>query len=236
MFWNKPKTPAQIAAGFQRRAPWVTRFMIDGQAYGGAFDPAADPRIPQFYAAFPTVRTILELGCLEGGQTFQLAARPGVSVTAVDARRFNLEKARYVAGLLGVRNVRFVQANLEQRPLSAFGQFDAVFCSGVLYHLPRPWELLDGFRAAAPRVFIWTQYADEAKVTETREGFPGHWYQEHGPTDALSGMSPKSFWITLPSLLERLRRNGFTAHQVLEDNRAHPNGPSVTLAAWAADA
>ena len=31
--------------------------------------------------------------------------------------------------------------------------------------------------------------------------------------------------IPARSLLERLRRNGFTAHQVLEDNRAHPNGP-----------
>ncbi len=236
MVWNKPKTPAQIAAGFQRRAPWVTRFTIDGQVYGGDFDVEHDVRIPQFYETFPTVSTILELGSLEGGQTFKLARRPGVRLTSVEARRGNLEKARFVQGLVGVSNVRFVQADLEKRPLSAFGQFDAVFCSGVLYHLPRPWELLDGLRAATPRVFIWTQYADEAKVTETIAGFPGHWYQEHGPTDPLSGMSPKSFWITLASLLARLERNGFTAVKILEDNRAHPNGPSVTLAAWAGDA
>lgn len=231
MFGRKPKTPAQIAAGFNQRAPWVTRFTIGGQGYGGQFDAEHDPRIPQFYESFPNVRTLLELGCLEGGQTFQLARRPGVSLTAVEARRFNLEKARWVGGLLGIQNVRFVQADLEKRPLSAFGRFDAVFCSGVLYHLPRPWELLDGFRGVAPRVFIWTQYADEAKVTETREGFPGHWYQEHGPGDPLSGMSPKSFWITLPALLNRLRQNGFTAIKIWEDNRAHPNGPAVTLAA-----
>lgn len=236
MFAKKPTTPDSIAAGFRRRAPWVTRFVIGGQAYGGAFDPEADARIPQFFQVFPNVRTILELGSLEGGQTFVLARRPGVQLTCVEARRFNIEKARFVQALLGTDNARFVHADLEKRQLSSFGKFDAIFCSGLLYHLPRPWELLDGLKAAAPRVFLWTQYADPAKVTDVINGFPGHWYQEHGQRDPLSGMSPKSYWITLPALVERLKRNGFDSVRILEDNPGHPNGPSVTLAAWAGDA
>jgi SAM-dependent methyltransferase len=236
VFWKSRPTPAQIAAGFRKRDPWVTRFTINGQVYGGGFDADNDIRIPQFFEIFPDVREILELGCLEGGQTLQLAKQPAVRITAIEARRMNLDKARYVAELLEVTNVRFVQMDLEKQPLRSLGQFDVVFCSGVLYHLPRPWELLDSLRAVAPRVFLWTHYASPDKVTETLNGFPGHWYQEHGKDDPLSGMSPKSFWITLPSILERLRHNGFESLRLIEDNPQHPNGPSVTLAAWAGDA
>lgn len=232
MFWKSHPTPAQIAAGFRKRSPWVTRFTIHGQFYGGSFNPEDDARIPQFFGVFSGVRQILELGCLEGGQTFQLAKQPGVQVTAIEGRRLNLDKARYVAQLLGVTNVKFVHTDLEKRPLHTLGRFDVVFCSGVLYHLPRPWELLDGLRAVAPRVFLWTHYAAPDKVTETLNGFPGHWYQEHGKDDPLSGMSARSFWITLPSLLDRLQRNGFESFRILEENVQHPNGPCVTLAAW----
>lgn len=232
MFRPKPPNPAQIAEGFRRREPWVTRFTIAGQTYGGYFDAESDIRIPQFFESFPSVRTILELGCLEGGHTFQLAKRASVKILAIDARRKNLDKARYVGRLLGVTNVKFVHFDLEKRSLLSLGKFDVVFCSGVLYHLPRPWELLDSLRLVAPRLFLWTHYAAPDKVTETLNGFPGHWYQEHGKDDPLSGMSPKSFWITLPSLLERLRQNGFESFKLGEDNPHHPNGPCVTLAAW----
>lgn len=234
--FRKPPTPEQIEAGFRKRAPWVTRFRIGEREYGGAHAFDDDQRIGQFFAAFPRARTILELGSLEGGQTFQLAKRPGVSLVAVEGRRFNLDKARYVQKLLKVENVKFVQADLEKKPLAALGQFDVVFNSGLLYHLPRPWELLDQLRAAASRAFLWTHYAAEDKVTETINGFPGHWYQEHGPKDPLSGLSPKSFWITLPSMLGRLERNGFEHFNIIEDNPQHPNGPCVTLAAWAGEA
>jgi SAM-dependent methyltransferase len=236
MFFRKPTTPEQIEAGFRKRGLWITCFKIGGRAYGGAHAFDADPRIGQFFEAFPRAHTILELGSLEGGQTFQLAKRPGVSLLAVEGRKFNLDKARYVQKLLEVENVRFAQADLEKRSLASFGQFDAVFNSGLLYHLPRPWELLDQLRAAAPRVFLWTHYAAEDNVTETINGFPGHWFREHGPSDPLSGLSPKSFWITLASLIARLKQNGFDQIKVIEDNPHHQNGPSVTLAAWVGEA
>lgn len=236
MLFGKPPTPEQIEAGFKKRAPWVTRFKIGEREYGGAHTFDDDRRIGQFFEAFPRVRAILELGSLEGGQTFQLAKRAGVSLLAVEGRKFNLDKARYVQKLLKIENVKFVQGDLEKKPLASFGQFDVVFNSGLLYHLPRPWELLDQLRAAAPRVFLWTHYAAADRMTETINDFPGHWFQEHGPTDPLSGLSPKSFWITLASLTGRLKHNGFDQIKVIEDDPQHPNGPCVTLAAWAGEA
>ncbi len=92
MLRPKPLTPAQIAEGFRRREPWVTRFTIASQTYGVTyFDAEADIRIPQFFASFPNVREILELGCLEVGQTFQLAKQASVRITAIEAQRKNLE-------------------------------------------------------------------------------------------------------------------------------------------------
>lgn len=224
-----------IEREFKKREPWITRFTIEGKEYGGDYRVEGDTRIAQFNEAFPMVQSILDLGSLEGGQTFQLARRPGVFITAVEARRANVDKSRYIQQLLGVRNVRFIQADLERTLISTFGQFDAIFCSGVLYHLARPWHLIDGFRSASRHVFIWTQYAAEETAIKTLHGFPGHWYREHGMKDPLSGTSSRSFWITLPALVQRLKENGFEHIEVLANDPKGKNGPSVTMTASIGD-
>ncbi len=100
-----------------------------------------------FGVSRPRARRILELGSLEGAHTVQLAARPGVEeVVAIEGRAANIRKAELVTRLLEVRNVRYVEANLETTDLLAqFGRFDAIFCSGLLYHLPEPWKLIEQF-------------------------------------------------------------------------------------------
>lgn len=187
----------------------------------------------QFFETFPEVQTILELGSLEGGHSFLLAERDGVSITAVEGRAYNVEKATFIQKSIRTKSVRFVIADLEKQPLLSLGQFDAIFCLGLLYHLPRPWELIDQLREVSPRVFIWTHYAPEDKATEFVNEFPGMWYEEGGIEDPLSGLSPKSFWLPLPALKDRLRKNGFEHIKVIENLEMHPNGkgPCVTLAA-----
>lgn len=218
---------------FRKHGPWVTRFTIAGRRFGGELSYDNDRRVGQFFEVFPDARTILEPGCLEGGMTFQLAQRPGSRVVGLDARRANLARARFVQEILGVENVNFLEADLEQTPLSSFGQFDAVFCSGLLYHLSRPWEFLDGLRAASPCIFLWTHYARGDKVRDEAEGFQGFWYQEHGFKDPRSGLSPRSFWMTLPDILARLEQNGFARAEIIEDDPNHDPHPCVTVAAWA---
>src|SRR5438309_2109007 len=79
-----------------------------------AFDD--DPRLDQFQEAFPDARTTLELGCLEGGQTVELANRYGLRITAVEGRHANIERARWVSRVFRAKGVTFVEADLEQRP------------------------------------------------------------------------------------------------------------------------
>src|SRR5688500_1459105 len=69
---------AELAAEFARLGPWIFQFQIDGQAYGGGISAVGDARIDQFFRFAPEVGTVMELGSLEGAQTFLLAERPGV--------------------------------------------------------------------------------------------------------------------------------------------------------------
>jgi hypothetical protein len=220
-----------IEKEFQKRRPWVTQFTISGKKYGGKIFFENDPRIKQIFDSFPDVHSILELGSLEGGQSFQLAKQPGVHVLAVEGRQNNIEKAKFVQQLLGIKNVEFIQVNLENTELSTFGQFDGVFCSGLLYHLYEPWKLIKEIGNISQRLFIWTHYAAEDKANEIVKGFRGFWYQEGGTQDSLSGLSPKSFWLTLPSLKELLNQEKFIKVKVIEDNPHHPNGPCITMVA-----
>jgi SAM-dependent methyltransferase len=216
---------------FAKSGPWVTGFEVDGRSYGGPHPFSEDVRLAEFWAAFPDARKILELGSLEGGHTLALARRAGTHVTAVEGRSENLVRARIAQRLLGVHNVEFSEADLDSTPLLSLGRFDAVFCCGLLYHLTRPWDLVDAFRSVAPGVFLWTHYCAEAKVDAELDGSPGCWYGELGRADPLSGLSAQSFWPTLPALVDRLRAAGFANVETIRDEPDHPHGPTITLAA-----
>jgi len=180
----------------------------------------------------PETETILELGSLEGAHSFILAQRPGVKrVVALEGREANLRKARFVQEQLGIRNVEFAQANLENADLGVFGKFDAVFCCGLLYHLPEPWKLLAQLPAVAPILFIWTQYAADDETRDLGNGLRGKIHVEGGPDEPLSGMSSTATWLTLDSLRDVLATNGYEKIEVIHDDATHANGPAVTLGA-----
>ena len=221
--------------GFFRRRPWVSRFAIGGREYGGQYDPSRDPRVTHFRTHFPAARRVLELGSLEGAHSFTLRALPGVaSVVGIEGRAANIEKARFVQRKLGVAGVEFVHANLEDFDLSSLGAFDAVFCAGLLYHLPRPWELLRRLRPACGSLLLATHYAWVTKADAEGGGYRGMMYREFGLAEPLSGLSEQSFWPTREALLAMLRDAGYGRVQVCDDHTAHPHGPLMTLAAWAA--
>ena len=223
---------SDLTAEFAKRAPWIFQFRIGGQDYGGGISAVGDGRIDQFFRFAPKAETILELGALEGAQTFILAGRPGVRrVLALEGREANLRKARFVQELLQVGNVEFAQANLEHAELAQFGKFDAVFCCGLLYHLPEPWKLLEQLSLLAPTLFIWTQYAAEEEAMDIDHGLRGKIHGEGGPDEPLSGLSPTAMWLTLASLRSVLQASGYQRIDVIHDDPKHANGPAVTIGA-----
>ena len=221
-----------LESEFEKRKPWITKFIIDNNEYGGDYDPSKDARIDQFFQYFPNVHTVLELGSLEGGQSFLIAKRPSVKrVLGIEGRLTNIGKAKFVAEILGADKVDFIRADLEHVDLTAFEQFDAVFCVGLLYHLLRPWDLVAQIAKISANLFIWTHYTEEANANKVVNGFEGTIYQEGGLTDPLSGLNTTSFWPTLPSLTRMLEINGYDAIYFVDNHPNHPNGPCVTLAA-----
>lgn len=221
-----------LTSEFAKLAPWIFKFRIDGTDYGGAISAVGDVRVEQFFRFAPNAANILELGALEGAQTFILAERPGVKkVLALEGRAANLRKARFLQELLRVENAEFAQANLEETDLSSYGKFDAVFCCGLLYHLPKPWELMQRLSSIAPILFLWTAYAAENEALELPNGMRGKIHIEGGPDEPLSGMSSTATWLTLGSLITSLTTSGYESVHVIHNDLTHPNGPAVTIGA-----
>ena len=222
-----------LAAEFERLGPWVTGFVIDGHSYGGAYDAAQDAfgRIGHFTESFPDAASILELGSLEGGHTVCLAKLPGVRrVVAIEGRQENIDRARFVARLLGVNNVSFEFADLEQFDLATLGSFDAVFNCGLLYHLPEPWKLLTRIARVSDRMFLSTHYCRDQAVTISAGGYMGSWYTELGRDDMLSGLALRSFWPSRAELLRMILDAGFGHVDVRSEDTEHPHGPLIGLA------
>ena len=221
-----------LTAEFAKLAPWIFQFRIHDQDYGGGISAAGDARIDQFFRFAPEAETILELGSLEGAQTFLLAERSGVRrVLALEGRERNLRKARFLQGLLQVRNAEFAQTNLEHADLGQFGKFDAVFCCGVLYHLPEPWKLIEQLPAVAPTLFIWTKYAAEEEAIDVGPGLRGKIHGEGGPDEPLSGLSATASWLTLASLRRVLNASGYKKIEIIVDDPKHVHGPAVSIGA-----
>jgi SAM-dependent methyltransferase len=222
----------QLEDEFAKLGPWIYQFEIDGKTYGGGISAAGDVRVERFFRCAPHPETILEMGSLEGAHSFILAQHPGVKrVVALEGREANLGKARFVQELLQIRNVEFAQANLEHTDLRGFGKFDAVFCCGLLYHLPEPWNLIEQCASVAPLLFIWTQYAAENEAHEVGRGLRGKIHIEGGAGEPLSGMSATATWLTLDSLRALLGASGYKNVEVIYDDPGHANGPAVTISA-----
>lgn len=87
------------------------------------------------------LRTALDVGCGFGYFSGYLKGL-GLQVTAVDGREENVsETARRNAG------VKCVVADVEEISPAKFGQFDLVFCVGLLYHLENPFKAVRNLEA-----------------------------------------------------------------------------------------
>lgn len=149
----------------------------------------------------PQGGTVADLGCLEGAYSAEFA-KAGYQVTGIDVRQSNLARCPAVPRLRLVNaDVRF----LAQRGES----YDAVFASGILYHLEDPVRFLRQVAPLTPLLILDTHVS--ADGGERHEGCDGHWYDEPGGLDDPWGawVNGRSFWLTLPDLLRSVREAGY---------------------------
>jgi len=164
---------------------------------------------------------IVDLGCLEGGFSVELA-RLGMDVTGVEVRPVNFENCMHIKQHVNLPNLKFV--NDTAWNFSKYGPFDVVFCYGLLYHLDRPVEFLRLIGNNCKRaLFLHTHFAADHPNPKfnlsamcENEGMPGRWYAEHDGTPATredakwsSWENTKSFWLTKGALMQAITGAGF---------------------------
>ena len=166
---------------------------------------------------------ILDLGSLEGFYSLEFAAH-GAEVVAIEGRESNNAHARFAAEVLEFRNVKFITDDVRDLSSRKYGDFDVVFCSGILYHLAGDdaCRFLSSITQVCKRLtIIDTHVGLKPDHTIRWEGhnYSGFAYTEHATEDTpelkasrkwASLDNEMSFWLTRPSLLNLLRDVGFT--------------------------
>jgi SAM-dependent methyltransferase len=175
-----------------------------------------------FYGTRLAGRTIVDLGCLEGGYTVEFA-RAGMRATGLEVRRSNFENCLRVRDETGVDGLDFINDDVWN--LAAHGPFDAAYCCGLLYHLDKPAEFI-GLMSRCVRdvIILHTHFATDQDETmfhlsplTENEGLPGRWLHEHDLDDTTkleehkwtSWSNKRSFWPTKPALIQTLQACGF---------------------------
>lgn len=177
----------------------------------------------------------LDLGCSEGHTTL-LLGQVGAQILGVEGRADAVERAKFLRDHNDMPNVDFQAENVADP--SGFGDFDAVFAAGILYHLADPFAFIDALaRHSRSMIYLCTHVAPESQAELLQSprfnGFLSepfthvHQGREYvvrnfaEPSDTMevtelgrrhprSGVGNSvSVWLTLDSLVSLLAANGF---------------------------
>jgi SAM-dependent methyltransferase len=160
---------------------------------------------------------VLDLGCLEGLYSIELAKR-GAEVVGIEGREANIAKARFAKEALGLDTVEFAQDDVRNLRGEAYGEFDVILCLGLLYHLEAEdvFALLEQIGELSRRMAIVdTHVALSGREARSHggEAYRGITFPEYAEQDSLWAAigNRTSFWPTKPSLVNALYRSGFTS-------------------------
>jgi Protein of unknown function (DUF1698) len=142
---------------------WISRFPPEcGVRNDGHLDLFRDERVQWSLQRLGDLngREVLELGPLEGAHTYQLD-RAGAHVTAIEGNKRSYLKCLITKEVMGMRNSHFLLGDFLPWLESTDRRFDAIWASGVLYHMAEPLRLLRAIAARTDKVFILTHYFAE---------------------------------------------------------------------------
>jgi len=169
-------------------------------------------------------KTLIDVGCLEGGYTLEFA-KMGIISVGLEVRESNFEKCCFLADSFKTLPLKFIKDDCWN--IEKYGKYDIVFVNGLLYHLDNPNKFIGILANVCKDLLILdTNVSNEDKKIRLdnqlsdifeHEGMLGRWYKEFEDKDIkndkahLSSWENKqSFWPTIPSLLKSLKDAGFT--------------------------
>ncbi|MGH7846613.1 MAG: class I SAM-dependent methyltransferase [Candidatus Binatia bacterium] len=213
----------EIEKEIRRLSPWYYLFDLHGVRTD--ITPSFDNwghrtvDIPNELVAYLKGKTILDVGCNEGGYAFAALRRGAMSVLGFDCRPVNVEKANFVARALGIRDSVFQVGSADSWPPEK--KYDIVFMCGILYHLPEPWNTIRKYcDVAREGVFMTTALADGSEgYSPTRED------DNIGACEnpSISSMAPN----TVQTLVAEFAKYGFTPIYVRERKFCYPSSFAV---------
>jgi SAM-dependent methyltransferase len=186
--------------------------------------------------------SVLELGPLEGAHTYQLEKLGANPILAIEANIEAFLKCLIVKEILNLRAAKFMLGDFNEYLKETSDTYDVVMCSGVLYHMADPIELIRRIARVSRNCFVWTHYYDERHyLSVPREvrfdaRYPGMkmYSLTYGDMDHdrfWGGNKPVSVWLEREDLLDAFRHAGFTSIEIIEDTPTHPNSACFTFAA-----
>ena len=167
---------------------------------------------------------ILDLGCGEGVYAIEAGLR-GAEVLALDARTLRMDMGAACAARHELDNVRFSQQDVREVIRDTHGEFDVVYCLGLLYHLDVPdvFHVLENLHTLCARMVVLDTLIGLKASFETAHRdrvYQGERCREHGDEDsdevrrsrALKSIDNTfSFRFTRESLVRVLHDIGFSS-------------------------
>jgi tRNA (mo5U34)-methyltransferase len=189
----------------------------------------------------------IDIGCHEGFYSVAMARKGLLEVHGIDVRTSSLEKARFVAGALGLRNLVYAERNCEALDANA-APYELCLFLGILYHLENPMLCLRNISRITSELCIV-----ETQVVEEVEGYAEWGAREwtrpyHGVLalidessefynqSAETGASPLAACPSPKALDFMLRQAGFRRTEMIEPPadayEQHRRGKRVVCAAY----
>ena len=219
---------------------------------GGTVPLTMDPKIDWCHEMFNLEnKKILECGPLELGHSYMMNRFGCKEITAVENNWYCYLKCLAVKDSFKLNNIELLFGDVIEYLKKTTNKFDFVLCSGILYHLPNPIELILLISLVTKKVFIWTHIYDEKSTTMkiqningTQIEYDGEVYSggrqtyKDGGNSALEsvycgGKFKISFWISEEGLYKALKKYGFNNIQKNEKlcDLNHKFGPCISICA-----
>ena len=167
---------------------------------------------------------ILDLACLDGIFSIELA-KHGADTVGVEIREANINKAIFCKEAIGLDNLEFRQDDVRNISEESYGKFDAIICSGILYHLlgEDAINLIDSMHKLVNNVVVidthialkayerFVYKGEEYWGRTVKEHFASATKEEKEKDNWASIDNLSSFYFTRPSLLNILNKAGFSS-------------------------
>ncbi len=104
------------------------------------FDP-----LVKFLGGSLAGKRVLDLGCNAGFWSLHAVLQGCAQVVGIDGRQMHIDQANFVFEVNEIDKTRysFHTGNLFTMDIQSFGEFDIVFCLGLMYHVSKPVALLE---------------------------------------------------------------------------------------------